>query len=502
MTSPVSSQPGRHLLDGTVRVFLAGLLFPLTGIVTAAFLTRRLGPEGYGLLVLASTLVAWIEWGISSFFARATIKFVGEAGDWRPVGSALVRAHLLVGVGAALLLGLLAVPLARLLNEPVLANYLWLLALGIPLTSLAQAHQSILIGIGGFRQKAAGTAARWVARLLLILVLVEMGLSVSGAILGSIGASVAELVISRRYVRPSFFGDTTFPGRLFWDYGFMLFLSALSLNCYSRLDLFMLKIVGGTAEQAGIYGAAQNLSILPVIFAASFSPLLLATLSRMLSAGEAGPAKEMGRTAMRMVLCLLPFAAMVGGAAPGIVTLFFGRNFESAAPLLALLILGAIAFVMISVTMAIMTAAGAARLTLAMSAPLIPLAIAGHLVLIPRYGSLGAAFVTTLCAGLAALACMLVVHHIWSVLPPTRTLGRSVLVSVFAYGLAVVWPASGFMLVLKLLVIAAVIVAAFVALREFKAYEIAYVRSCLGSSPPPVRYPRGAEEPIVGRNIQ
>ena len=48
---------------------------------------------------------------------------------------------------------------------------------------------------------------------------------------------------------------------------------------------------------------------------------------------------------------------------------------------------------MISVAMAIVTAVGEARLTLVLSAPLVPLAVVGHLVLIPRFGSLGAASV-------------------------------------------------------------------------------------------------------------
>jgi O-antigen/teichoic acid export membrane protein len=487
--SPLPSQRGRHLLDGTVRVFLAWLLFPLTGIITAVFLTRRLGPEGYGLLVLSATLVVWIEWSINSFFARATIKFVGEAGDWRPIGATVIRLHLLVGGGAALVLGLLALPLARLLNEPVLVPYLCLFALDIPLSGLAHAHQNILVGIGSFRQKAVGSAGRWIARLFLILVLVEMGLSVPGAILGSIGASVVELVISRRYVSPPFFGQVAFPGRSFWDFGILLFLSALSLNGFSSLDLFMLKILGGTAQQAGIYGVAQNLSILPGLFAMSFSPLLLSTLSRMLSAGEAGPAKAMGRNAMRIVFCLLPIAAMVAGAAPEIVSLFFGPRFDLAAPLFAVLSFGAVAFVMISVVMAIVTAAGEPRLTLVLSVPLVPLAVVGHLVLIPRFGALGAAFVTTLCAGLGALACVLVVYRLWSILPPIGTLGRSVLVSVLAYVLAVLWPAAGLFVLLKLAVIGVVIVLAYLVFREFSADEIALARSFLSCKTTPVQHP-------------
>jgi len=127
------------MVEGSIRVFLAEALFPLTALITTAFLTRRLGPEGYGLLVLAATLVVSVEVSINSLFSRAAIKFVGDAEDWRPIGSAIARLHLIVSGSAAGLLVLLSVPLAQLLNEPALAGYLRLFALDIPLASLAHA---------------------------------------------------------------------------------------------------------------------------------------------------------------------------------------------------------------------------------------------------------------------------------------------------------------------------------------------------------------------------
>ena len=95
------------------------------------------------------------------------------------------------------------------------------------------------------------SAGRWIARLLLIVLLVELGLSVPGAILGSIGASLIEITIGQRYVRLSLFHRAPVPAPpLFWRYVLPLFLSALSLSCYNRLDLFALKVLGGTAVQA------------------------------------------------------------------------------------------------------------------------------------------------------------------------------------------------------------------------------------------------------------
>jgi O-antigen/teichoic acid export membrane protein len=468
------------MLDGTVRVFLAQALFPLTALITTAFLTRRLGPEGYGRLVLAATLAVWVEVSINSLFSRAAIKFVGNAEDWRPIGSAIARLHLIVSGSAAGLLVLLSVPLAQLFNEPALASYLCLFALDIPLASLAHAYRSVLVGSGSFAQGALMSAGRWIARLLLIVLLVELGLSVPGAILGSIGASLIEITIGQRYVRLSLFHRAPVPAPpLFWRYVLPLFLSALSLSCYNRLDLFALKVLGGTAVQAGMYGAAQNLSLLPGLFATSLSPLLLATLSRLLRDGRTNLAREISRHAMRAVLWLLPVAAMIAGTAHEIVRFFFGTIFLPATQLLGVLIFGAVALVMISVAIAIVTAAGKPRWTVMLSGPLVPLAVIGHLVLIPRFGALGASMVTTLLAGLGAVAAVLAVHRLWQIAPPTMTLGRSVVVSSLAYTLGVLWPVAGFLVLLKLLVISSVVLVAFLMLGELTKSELAVVASIL-----------------------
>ena len=324
------------------------------------------------------------------------------------------------------------------------------------------------------------SAGRWIARLLLIVLLVELGLSVPGAILGIIGASLVELTIGQCCVRLSLFHHAPVPvPPLFWSYVLPLFLSALSLSFYSRLDLFALKVLGATAMQAGLYGAAQNLSLLPGLFATSISPLLLATLSRLLHDGRESLAREISCNAMRAVLGLIPVAAMMAGATHEIVVFFFGTIFLPAAELLGMLVFGTVAMVMISVAIAIMTAAGKPRWTLILTGPLVPLAVIGHLVLIPRFGPLGASIVTTLLAGLGALVAVLAIYRLWHIVPPIITLGRSILVSGLAYTLAVLWPVPGSLVLLKLLVMSSVVLLAFLVLGEFSKSEIAMVHSIL-----------------------
>jgi O-antigen/teichoic acid export membrane protein len=209
----------------------------------------------------------------------------------------------------------------------------------------------------------------------------------------------------------------------------------------------------------------------------SFSPLLLSTLSRVLRGRDPGLARDVGRDALRTVFALLPFVGMIVGSAAETVGFVFGPAFLSAAPILACLSLGALAQVMISVAAVILIAAGKSHWALALVSPLVPLAIAGHLVLIPRLGPIGAALVTTVSAGAAALAALIVVYRVWQIVPPPGTVGRSLLLFGMAYAVTMSWPAPGMYLLIKLSVVGAMIGLAFLLLGEFSASERATLRS-------------------------
>jgi O-antigen/teichoic acid export membrane protein len=476
-----SAQAKRAMLAGTLRVFAADMLILPSGLLTTAYLTRRLGPDGYGLFILAATVITWVEWSVAALFSRTTVKFVSEAKDWRPVGAAVVWLHLVTSVGAMFLLMLLADPIARLLHEPHLTGYLRLFSLDIPLFSLAQAHRNILVGIGGFRERAFASAGRWITRLVVIVLLVRLGFSVPGAILGSIAASVAELLIGRIYIRPGVWRPAGFSVRPLWGYAVPLLLAAVALRMFDKLDLVTLKALGASAEQAGNYGAAQSLSLVPGILAMSFSPLLLSTVTRMLHGGEAEEARTLGRDAMRLVLGIFPFAALVAGAAPEIVRIIFGQQFVSAATPLALLIFGAVALMMISVASAILIGAGKPGWAVALAASLIPLALGGCLYFIPRMGLRGAALATTLSAFVGAVAAVLVVKSLRGVLPPLTTALRSLVLSTVAYFFAATWHTPDILLLLKLAAASLFICAGYLVLGEFSAAEKGVLRSLLSS---------------------
>ncbi|MGZ9066542.1 MAG: oligosaccharide flippase family protein [Burkholderiales bacterium] len=468
--------------DGTVWTFLAESLILPTGLISAAYLTRALGPDGYGLFSLAATLAAFAGSTAISLFARGSIKLVAEADDWRPVATTILRMHLACGVVASLLVLLLARPIAAALDEPRLAFYLMLFSIDPLLLVTARAHRSVLIGIGRFREQVVPVAIRPVARLLLIILLVECGLSISGAVLGLLGASLIELVAYRVYVRPRLFPASSCPAREIWNEATVLFFAAVFLSLFARIDLFALPALGLPTREAGYYGAAQNLSIVPSLFAMSFTPLLLSTMSKMVSNGEHEHARILSRDAIRLVLGMVPFAAMASGASHEVVLLIFGANFAAAGPLLAWLIFGQVAAAMIAVAFVVLIVAQRPGWSTVIAGPMLALALAGHYLLVPRFGSIGAAWVTTTLEIVGALGALWIVYRVRRVLPPLATVIRTVLIASAAWLAATSWSTDGMGLVVKLGLISIGIAAAYWFMREFKPTELAWARAIVRRS--------------------
>jgi len=469
---------GYDFVRGAIALFIAESLIIPTGFVTAVFLARSLGPIAYGIFALISRLILWVEWTCITAFSGTTIKFVGESSDWRPVGSIAIQLHFIMGIGSAVLLWLLAPPLSSLFNEPDITGYIRIFAVDIPIISLSGACSCILVGTGRYKEAARIKALRLMARLILIILFVEIGLSVSGAILGIIGASVIELIISWFYTRPVLYYKSIFPIRRLLGFGAPLFMAELSQRIF-RLDLFALKALGGTAAQAGFYGAAMNISTPPIMFSRSLSLPLLSTLSSLLSNGDDPRAREIAGVSMRSIIWLMPFAAMIAGASGEIITFIFGERYLAASPVLCFLILATIGILAVNISKAVLTALGKPGLIFLIAGTMVPAALAGHLILIPLMGGSGAAIVTALVSFLGAFVSLLVIYRIWNVFLPLKSIIKGLVCSGLAFSIATSWPATGLMLILKLISIGFIICLFFRVTGEFTAHEIHIIRSMI-----------------------
>ncbi|HEX7977919.1 MAG TPA: oligosaccharide flippase family protein [Gemmatimonadaceae bacterium] len=470
-TAPASKH--FRLTDGVVLGFAAELILLPTGLVTAAVLTRTLGPRGYGVFSVAATFITWLGFTTTTLLARAAVKFVSEADVWRPVATGVLRWRLAIGGLAALVVALASVPIARVLGESTLAPYLAVFAIDLLLFNLARAHRDVLTGRGRFREVAAVSAARWTSRLVFIVVLVRLTGSVMGAVVGSVGATLVELLVARWREPIPFRGHSTVTRSMLWSVAAPLMLYGVSQQLYSRIDLFALSALSRSPVDAGLYAAAQNLAVAPGLFALAIGPLLLATLTRLRRSGAEDQARRVGRDALRVTIGLVPLAAIVAGAAPEIVRVIFGASFVASGPLLALLFAGGVALALMTVAVSIITAIDQQRVVSMIGLAVLAAAVVGHLVMIPRFGALGAATVTTACGTMGALVSLACVHRMWGV-HAYATMARAAALALPAYWLASHLAGVGgglLVLVLALGLMTAGVAVAFVVLGELDAAE-------------------------------
>ena len=183
----------------------------------------------------------------------------------------------------------------------------------------------------------------------------------------------------------------------------------------------------------------------------------------------------MARESIRLSILLLPFAGMSAGASSEITRLIFGSNFTESGPILAWLISGAVLHVLVSVNASILIAAGRTRFALLIIGLMVPLAISGHLLMIPALGPVGASMVTAGAYLAATIAGSAAVKTTWGLGIPLATLVRSLTIAALAFCVAYWWSTAGLILVLKLCLICIAIPLLFYLGGELTNRDLAFI---------------------------
>lgn len=480
----IAVSPQTRLARGTVLVMAAeALAFP-AGLVATILLTRYLTPAEYGALALALAGIAWLEWTVVSLFSRAAWKLIAEADDWPPVATAVVRTFFLASLPVALLVFVTAGLAATALRIPPLEPVLRVLACEIPIFVTAHGYRTVLIGRGLHGSRAAVTAVRWTVRALLIAAGTILGVPLIGIAILIVAATAVELTIvwwravaTRSAVHPTGRGANkplTMSGLV--AYAAPLAVSAICLRLFERMDIFALRVLGGSIDSVAAYGVAQNLALGPGLFGAAFTPALIAALSYRLARGDDDGARQLSREALRAGFFMVPLTLLTAGAAPELIALLFGPAYAAAAPLFALLLVGAAGTLLIALAGGVLVAAGQLRWTVFLTAPLLLLAGIAHLVLIPKMGATGAATVTAGTAIIGAAAACAVAWYLLGAGIPLATLLRGILLGSAAGWVASRWHVTGYAVLAALAALAAILAAAICLTGELRAEERARLK--------------------------
>jgi O-antigen/teichoic acid export membrane protein len=398
---PGARRMGRNILE---TLLFRGLSTPVA-LLLVVIQSRFLAPEGRGTFVLVVLSVTILS-RLLGQLGTAVVNRMREPGaDVRTLTHrAFALAVLLGGLGGAVVAGWGAVTggvgldLGLIGAAALVPNVLW------------QTVSGVLLGLARVRLWNYVQALSPLLTLVGMLVLV-VGLDggVRAALLAWTGAHVLTaafaLVTTREIWHPANLPPLDAHARTLARLAVVMgAVQVVNLISY-RVELFILEAIEGL-DDVGVYSiamqAAEALWLIPAAIATAVTaPAVHET--------EAGARRLIARAGLRGLLYTGAAGAVVGVAAPFLIPLLFGEDFEDAARPLALLLPGVVLYGPVTILVVYLSVRrGRPRLSLAVSVAAMLVTTAAAFALIPRFGTEGAAVASTLgyAAG-AALAWLL-----------------------------------------------------------------------------------------------
>ncbi len=384
----------RHYVENFAWLFSDRVIRLVVGVVMAGMVARHLGREGYGTL----------SYAISVMFFLAPLASVGlHQTVMRELIATPEKAGRLLGTTAALKLIFGSACLV------VLCGYAMAFEVGtIRLLIMLVGINLLLDASGAFDTWfESQTKARYVALSLNAAFLIGAVLKVA---LISLGASViwfgVVLVIQGAigmFMKARFF-HTAFPNRQGWRWssemvrpllvgGLPIIMLMVNLSLMKRLDIFMLKKMGGLAE-TGVYASATLLSDALFIVPALIAGTVLPGLMRMRESNRARYQKSIA--AYFRLNAFLGYIGAIGFfiLTPLVLPLIFGERFAAATPMAQILGISAIPLFLATSRQDYLFAEGKASSLVGVGLVALAVNIGLNIWLIPTLGGIGAAWAT------------------------------------------------------------------------------------------------------------
>jgi PST family polysaccharide transporter len=391
----------------------------MVGVVVGSWVARYLGKQDFGLLSYSLALVAifgaLIPLGMDALVVREIIQHPRTGGRW--IGT--VVGFRAAAAATATLLGISMILVLRPGEQRA-----WIMVGLLSVGMLFQALESGELWFQAHTKMRQLVVPRLVLFLLMNCLKVAAVLNGAGVIWFS-GLTAVEQTLSGgitwMIVRNSLGRENRllFEAKLGWRvlrHSWPLALSALTAILYMKLSQLVLGGLMGDAT-LGIYAAAIRIpeaaTFLPMVLASSLLPSLLRSRAESPQAYRAARLRFFRINALMALAICLP----VSLAAPWIIRVLFGPSYSEAGPILAVYV-WSLLFIFLGV------ARGQHLLNeLYTQLPLwfgglgLLVNLVACLLLIPRYGAMGAAVGTVLSQFVAAFLSSFI--H-----PKTRSLGR------------------------------------------------------------------------------
>ena len=460
---------------GTIQLFVARGCVLVGGYIIAVTLARGLGPADYGVYGVIMSVLVWLELASTSGIPAATSKLIPEYQTRAPEVEQTAMAFLLaVSLALLILCWVLAPSLAHLFHIEAGINLFRIAILDLPLYGVYNAYQAVLNGHRQFGTLSVGMITYSLTKVGGILLLLLLGLSISGALVVNVFATVGALVyiasrVPLKRVWPAY--SLLVPMlRLALPYGLAMAAVQVLLN----LDLWSLKSMWtDKGEVIGMYVASLNISRMMTVVPTVLAGVLFASLCWALARKNEVLAQNYIQAAMRFTLVVLaPCCLLMIQHAEDLMSLLYSSVYRPGGAYLRLQVIAFGLFAMFDLLGNALGAAGNYYRALSTVIFLIPVELILNRLLIPQFGGMGAAgsVALTMCIGICIMGS--VAYYRFGPLIKLPTLLRVVVASALIALLSKQLTVVGSWLLVKFVVLLAGYVLMLALLGELKGDDL------------------------------
>lgn len=455
-------------------------LVPLTGFIISVYLIRVLGPQQYGLYALLSVIIIWTDTVIMALATPVTIKLIADIKLFKQAGALAFQIHFFLGLCLSLFLVFVAPLIATFLRVEAITPLLRLFSIEVFLFCLSHVHYASLTGLELYHRRAMVRAVRWITRMVLIILLVEAGWAIWGAIVGNIGAVLLELISGRLSIRiPLQLKSTRISLKPFLVWSLPTILFDISHEIAYKIDLLIIKSAGASLQETSLYAAAQNLAYFPNFIIGATWFFIFSTLFRLIREKKQKEIETLLRTIYKFWLMLLPLCAVISVKAEEISVLLYGKTFAKSGDFISILIFCSLLIIFLKCSAAILMAYHRQRWVALILPPFLPVLVLLIYLLVPVWGVRAAAWITLFVFSIATLTGLLGLRKVLSIQNMVRPVVINLLLALLAYAIMTWIEGTGWMLVLQLLFILILIVSVYIKSGFFDNNMTAFLRQQL-----------------------
>jgi O-antigen/teichoic acid export membrane protein len=449
MKEEIQNQEELSLVAKGAGIFSFGYVFEvLVVFFTTVFLTRILGVNDFGLYSLG--LVILQGGAILALFGlnNGALKYISAylaLNDKRKVKGTIIQVilfPLIFGSIISVFVFLFSSFIANFFGKPELSPVIKVFSLGIPLFALMQSSEAVTRSFKTVRYKVLGEKIlKPFLNFLFVFVLYLLGYRLLGmafAFVLSVLITVLFIIsgikkifplISLKNIAPEF--ET----RKLFSTSSSLMLIYVIIFLLHWIDISMVGYFLAS-EDVGIYQVAVKVSSLVLMSLAALNAIFIPTISSLYHKEEKEKLSSVFKTVTRWGLFLGLLILLVLVVSPKEIMMIFGSGFVLGISSLLILCFGQLIYVGIgsSGNMLIMT--GKEKIETLNDIGVLILDVVLNLILIPKYGILGAAIATAFCLAVLNILRVLEVYLLFKVHPFSIKSFKGILSALFAFIIA------------------------------------------------------------------